>query len=119
MDEEAREQPRPGDDDETQLLEKREGVQLKPVLGDLSIDEPVELETVERDSRTRRRQLLELTEMGAFEVDALCHEVALPNCVLHGQAQVREAFYDSARNWFSTPRSPVGAGSRLAGAWAT
>jgi hypothetical protein len=48
MDQEAREQPWAGHDDETQLLEKREGVQLKPVLGDLSIDQPVELKPVER-----------------------------------------------------------------------
>jgi hypothetical protein len=49
MDQEAREQPWAGDDDETELLEKREGVQLKPVLGDLSIDQSVELKPVERD----------------------------------------------------------------------
>ena len=51
MDQEAWEQPWAGDDDETQLLEKRESVQLKLVLGDLSIDQPVELEPVERDFR--------------------------------------------------------------------
>ena len=79
MDQEAREQPWAWDDDETQLLKKREGVQLKPVLRDLSIDQPVELEPVERDFPTGWREPLELTAMGAFDVDTLRDEVAVPD----------------------------------------
>jgi hypothetical protein len=33
--------------------------------------------------------------VGAFEVDTLCDEVAVPDCVLHRQAEIRETFHES------------------------
>jgi hypothetical protein len=55
--------------------------------------------------------------MGALEVDALGDEVAVPDCVLHRQVEVREASRNPARNRVHASESS-GAGSRLAGAWA-
>jgi hypothetical protein len=43
MGHDPRQQPRAGHDDQTQLLKKREGVQLEPVLRNPSVDEAVEL----------------------------------------------------------------------------
>jgi hypothetical protein len=95
MCQQPREQPRPGDDDEAQLLKKREGVELEPVLRDPSIDEAVELKAGERDLPVGRRKPLELPGMGAGEVDTLGNEVALPDCILHGEAKVSETVNES------------------------
>ena len=52
MGQDARKQPRTGHDDEAQLLKKREGVQLEPVLRDSAVYETVELEAGELFSGT-------------------------------------------------------------------
>jgi hypothetical protein len=49
MGQDARQQARTGDDDQTELLKKRQGVHLEPVLRDSALDETVELEAGERD----------------------------------------------------------------------
>jgi hypothetical protein len=60
MGQDARQQPRAGNDNQTQLLKKREGVHLEPVLRDSAVDETVELEAGERDFPVGRREPLEL-----------------------------------------------------------
>jgi hypothetical protein len=78
MSQDARQQPRDRHDHQAQLLEKREGVELEPVLRDPSTDETVELQPGERDSLLCRRKPLELPGVGACEVDTLGDEVAFP-----------------------------------------
>ena len=61
MGQDARKQPRAGHDYQTQLLKKREGVHLEPVLRNSAVDEPVELEAGKRDLPVGRRKPLELS----------------------------------------------------------
>jgi hypothetical protein len=95
MGQEARQQPRAGYDDQAQPLKKCEGVHLKPVLRDPSIDEAVELKAGKRNLSVCRREPLELARVGACEVDALCDKVAFAHSVLDGELKVRES--DSLR----------------------
>ena len=81
MRQDARQQPRAGNDDQTQLLKQREGVHLEPVLHDSAVDETVELEAGERDLPVGGREPLELARVGACEVDALCDKVAFAHGV--------------------------------------
>ena len=71
MGQDARQQPRTGHDEQTELLKKRERVHLKPVLGDSAVDETVQLEAGERDFPVSRREPLELARVGPREVDPL------------------------------------------------
>lgn len=97
MGQDARQQPRARHYDQTQLLKKREGVHLEPVLRDSTVDETVELEAGERDLPVRRREPLELARVGAFEVDSLCDEVAFAHGVLHGEVKVRESLDEAGQ----------------------
>jgi Phage integrase family len=97
MSQDAREQPRAGHDYQTQLLKKREGVQLEPVLRDPAVDEPVELEARKRDPPVGRRKPLEPARVSAFEVDPLCDEVAFAHRVLNPELKVRESLYEAGK----------------------
>jgi hypothetical protein len=97
MGQHSRQQPRPGHDDETQLLQEREGVHLEPVLGDSGVDETVELEAGERDFPVGRREPLELARVGAFEADPLCDKVAFAHRVLHRELKVREGLDEAGK----------------------
>jgi hypothetical protein len=93
----ARQQPRAGHDDQTQLLKKREGVHLEPVLHDPAVDETVELKAGERDLPVGRREPLELARVGACEVDPLCDKITFAHRILHGEAKVRESFDEAGK----------------------
>ena len=69
MGQDARQQSGAGYDDQTQLLKKREGVHLEPVLRDSAVDEAIELEAGERDFPEGLGEPLELARVGAGEVD--------------------------------------------------
>ena len=96
MRDDAGQQPRAGNDYETQLLKKREGVHLEPVLRDSAVDETVELKAGEGDFPVGRREPLELARVGAFEMDSLCDKVAFGHRVLHREPKVRERLDEAA-----------------------
>ena len=91
MSHESRQQTRARHYDETQLLKKREGVHLEPVLRDSPVNETVELEAGEGHLPVGRREPLELACMGAFEVHPLCDEVAFGHRILHRELKVGES----------------------------
>lgn len=97
MGQDSRQQPRAGHDYQTQLLKKREGVHLEPVLRDSAVDETVELEAGKRDLPVGRRKPLELARVGAFEVDPLCDKVAFGHRVLHRELKVRESLDEAGK----------------------
>jgi hypothetical protein len=115
MGQDARKQPRAGHDYQTQLLKKREGVHLEPVLRNSAVDEPVELEAGKRDFPVGRRKPLELARVGAFEVDPLRDEVAFAHRVLNPELKVRKASTKPERKRVHASESS-GVGSRLTGA---
>ena len=115
MGQDSRQQPRDGHDDQTQLLKKRDGVHLEPVLRDSAVDETVELEAGERDFPVGWREPLELARVGAFEVEPLCDKVAFGYRVLHRELKLRESFDEAGKK----PGPCLGVqrgGSRLTGA---
>ena len=89
MGQEARQQPRAGYDDQAQPLKKCEGVHLKPVLRDPSIDEAVELNAGKRNLSVCLREPLEMGCVCACGVDALWDEVACSYIMLDGEMWVR------------------------------
>ena len=118
MGQEARKQSRAGQDNQSKLLKKAEGVEVEPVLGDSSIHEAVELQAGEGDFPLGRWKPLKLPRVGAFKVDTLCNEVPLPHRVPHGDAKIRETLDESGEERVHASGSS-GAGSKLAGPWAT
>jgi hypothetical protein len=117
MGQDARQQPRAGNDDQTQLLKKREGVHLEPVLRDSAVDETVELEAGERHFPVGRREPLELAHVGACEVDPLCDKITFAHRVLHGEVKVRESFDEAGKKpGPCLGEESSGVGSRLTGA---
>ena len=96
MGQDARQQPRAGHDDQTELLKKRERVHLEPVLRDSAVEETVELEAEERDLPVGRRKPLELARVRACEVDPLCDKITFGHRVLHRELKIRESL-DEAR----------------------
>jgi hypothetical protein len=87
----ARHQPRAGHDGEAQLLKKREGVELEPVLHDAAVGEAVELESRERHLLVSWRKSLELARVGALEMDPLGDEVTFADGVLDPDPKIGEA----------------------------
>src|SRR5205814_9451768 len=79
-----------------QLLEERHRVQLEPMLGDLPVDHPVDLQTGKADLPVGWWEAAEGAGMCAGEHDALRDHPLVGRGVQHLEVEVGEAFEEAA-----------------------